>query len=192
MPFFLFLISFLLLFATPSNAQEIPISEEEMIHVVNSSFGNTPLYQSKDIPNEDLHSFDFNDDGKAEWVVIPKNACGITHTCHVFILQQNKSKKNSWQLLLLASGKITSLTPWGFLTLPHKTKGYVDFAMVFDQGHDGQGNRLFDRRIYVWNGKQYEEWTSLYPPPGTKGEEIQKRLEQLNSLKSSHKKPSRG
>ncbi len=169
------------------HAGETPISEGEMVRVINSNFGDSPLYQSKDIPDKELHAFDFNDDGKSEWVVIPQNACGITNTCHIFLLQQTQHSKDNWKLLLLANGKITSLTPWGILILPRKTKGYADLATVFDQGHDSKGNRILDRRIYVWNGKQYEEWNGIYPPPSEKSEEIQKSLEQLNQLRYSPK-----
>jgi len=168
-------------------ATETPISEGEMVRVINSNFGESPLYQSKDIPDKELHSFDFNDDGKSEWVVIPKNACGITNTCHIFILQQTQKSKDNWKLLLLANGKITSLTPWGILILPRKTKGYDDLAAVFDQGHDSKGHRLLDQRIYVWNGKQYEEWKGIYPPPSEKSAEVQKSLEQLTQLQYSQK-----
>lgn len=162
-------------------AQEVPISEDEMVNLINSSFKDYKLYGSKDIPDKDLHTFDFNGDDTAEWVVVPETACGETKNCTFFVMQYDKKK--GWKLLLMADGKVTNLTPWGFVVAPRKTKGYSDLISVFDMGPDNNANRLLERHVWVWNGKKYEEFTgSNYPPEGAK-DDMKALLAQVDQLK---------
>ena len=175
---FLFLFSFF--FPLKGNAQEVPISEEEMVALINSTYGKTPLYESKDIPDKDLHTFDFNGDGTSEWVVVPATACGETHNCTFFIMQYEKKK---WRLLLMNDGKVTNLTPWGFVVSPRKTKNYSDVITVFDIGPDNTGNRLLERHIFVWDGKKYMEFTGPKYPPDKDMPEITALLDQVDKLK---------
>jgi hypothetical protein len=176
----LFFLIFSLSFLPMGIAQEVPISEDEMVALINSSYGKTPLYSSKDIPDKDLHTFDFNGDGVAEWVVVPANACGETHNCTFFIMQYEKKK---WKLLLMNDGKVTSLTPWGFVVSPRKTKNYSDIITVFDIGPDNAGNRLLERHIYIWDGKKYAEFTGSKYPPDKESPEITALLDQVDKLK---------
>jgi len=175
---FLLVFSFFLL--PKARAQEVPISEEEMVALINSSYGKTPLYASKDIPDKDLHTFDFNADGTAEWVVVPATACGETHNCTFFIMQYDKKK---WRLLLMNDGKVTNLTPWGFVVSPRKTKNYSDIITVFDIGPDNAGNRLLERHIYVYDGRKYVEFTGAKYPPEKESPEITALLTQVDNLK---------
>ncbi len=174
----------------PSKAQEVPISEDEMIALINSSYGKTPLYEGKDIPDKHLHTFDFNDDGTSEWVVVPENACGETKNCTFFMMEYDKKpKKPGWKLLLMADGKVTSTTPWGFATAPRKTKGYLDIVTVFDTGPEGPGLRHLDRHIYVWNGKKYEEYSAGNYPPDRPNDEMKVFLSDLDKLKFQRTAP---
>lgn len=178
----LFFLSFLI--APPKAfSQEVPISEEEMISVINSAYGKTPLYEGKDIPDKHLHTFDFNDDGLSEWVVVPDNACGSTQNCTFFILQYNKkAKKPAWKLLLMADGRITSTTPWGFVTAPRKTKDYLDIVTVFDEGPLKAGVRQLVRHVYVWDGNRYVEYNQGNYPPGAPDTEMKAFLQSLDKL----------
>ncbi len=169
-------------------AREKPISEDELIRVINSAYGTTPLYESKDIPNEELHSQDFNGDGKDEWVVVPKNACGETKNCTFFILQHQGSK--GWKLLLTADGRVTPTTPFGFAIAPHHTKGYSDLVAMFDTGHDPSGARALDRRVFIWNGEKYEETTDKKYPPSDANEELKNFLKKMDQLRFSRLKPA--
>lgn len=165
-------------------AQEVPISEDEMVALINSSYGQTPLYSGKDIPDKHLHAFDFNDDGTTEWVVVPEDACGSTKNCTFFIMQYNKkAKKPGWKLLLMADGKVTSTTPWGFATAPRKTKGYLDIVAVFDEGPGNAGQRILAKHYYVWDGNKYSEYTQGNYPPDKMNDEMKVFLEDIDKLK---------
>jgi hypothetical protein len=178
----LFLPILLLALALPAFGQEVVISEEDMVKLINSSFGKYALYAGKDIPDKDLHSLDLNGDGTTEWIVVPATACGETKNCTFFVMQYNKGKK-AWQLLLMADGKTTNMTPWGFVTSPRKTKGYLDLITVFDTGPEAAGTRALERHIYVWDGKKYVEFTSgKYPPEGPTPE-LTTLLDQVDKLK---------
>lgn len=173
-----------LLFSVPVFSQELPISEEEMISVINSAYGKSPLYEGKDIPDKHLHSYDFNDDGISEWVVVPDNACGSTQNCTFFILQYDKkAKKPTWKLLLMGDGKISPLTPWGFATSPRKTKTYLDIVSVFDEGPASTGVRQLARHIYVWDGAKYVEYKLGTYPPEPSNDETKSFLQKLDQLK---------
>jgi len=175
---FLSIFSFFL--ALKARGQEVPISEEEMVNLINSTYGKTPLYSSKDIPDKDLHTFDFNGDGTSEWVVVPATACGETHNCTFFIMQYDKKK---WKLLLMKDGKVTPLTPWGFVVSPRKTKNYSDIITIFDIGPDNSGNRLLERHIFTWDGKKYVEFIGPKYPPDKETPEITALLDQVDKLK---------
>ncbi|MBL7685768.1 MAG: hypothetical protein JNK65_07025 [Deltaproteobacteria bacterium] len=170
------------LFSKPLIAQEVIISEEEMVDLINSSFKNYTLYEGKDIPDKDLHSTDLNQDGTPEWVVVPATACGDTQNCTFFAMQYDQKKKK-WLLLLMADGKTTPLTPWGYVEAPRKTKGYPDLITVFDMGPDGKGGRLLERHIFVWNGKKYEEFKGASYPPEAPSSEMTNLLAQVDQLK---------
>jgi hypothetical protein len=167
-------------FSLKARSQEVPISEEEMVSLINSTYGKTPLYSSKDIPDKDLHTFDFNGDGTSEWVVVPATACGETHNCTFFVMQYDKKK---WKLLLMNDGKVTPLTPWGFVVSPRKTKNYSDIITVFDIGPDNTGNRLLERHIFTWDGKKYVEFSGPKYPPDKETPEITALLDQVDKLK---------
>lgn len=184
--FFLSLVTCHLSLSPTGHTQEVPISEDEMVALINSTYGKAPLYESKDIPDKDLHTFDFNGDGTAEWVVVPATACGETHNCTFFVMQYDKKKK--WQLLLMADGKVTNLTPWGLVPSPRKTKNYSDIITVFDIGPDNTGNRLLERHIYVWDQKKnkYQEFTGPKYPPDQESAELTSLLDQVDKLKFQH------
>ena len=182
--FILLLFTFCLFAPLPGNAQEVPISEDEMVALINSTYGKTPLYESKDIPDKDLHTFDFNGDGTSEWIVVPATACGETKNCTFFVMQYDLKKKK-WNLLLMSDGKVTPLTPWGFAASPRKTKNYADIITVFDIGPDNIGNRLLERHIYVWDQKKnkYLEFTGPTYPPDQDSPELQALLSDVDKLK---------
>lgn len=179
-----------LLGARSAPAQEVPISEDVMVSVINSAYGKTPLYEGKDIPDKHLHTFDFNDDGVSEWVVVPETACGSTKNCTFFIMQYDKkAKKPTWKLLLMADGKVTSTTPWGFASAPRKTKGYLDIVSVFDEGPAAPGQRLLARHIYVWDGSKYVEYTQGSYPPDSANDEMKVFLADMEKLKFQSSAP---
>lgn len=171
-----------LLFPLALTAQDVAISEEEMVALINSSFGKYPLYESKDIPDKDLYSYDFNDDGISEWVVVPPSACGSTRNCTFFIMQLDKKKKK-WNLMLMGDGKVTNITPWGFAPTARKTKNYKDLILVFDMGPEAGGNRALDRHIYTWDGKKYVEFTGAKYPPEGPTPEMTALLDHVDKLK---------
>lgn len=180
----------LLLLPFSLHAQEVPISEDEMVALINSSYGKAPLYEGKDIPDKHLHTFDFNDDGTSEWVVVPDSACGSTKNCTFFIMQYDKkSKKPGWKLLLMADGRISGSTPWGFASAPRKTKAYLDIVSVFDEGPAGPGQRLLARHIYVWDGSKYVEYTQGNYPPDKMSDEMKVFLEDMEKIKYQHTAP---
>ncbi len=187
---FILLFSFYLFSIDSIYAQEVPISEEEMVVLINSTYGQTPLYEGKDIPDKHLHTFDFNDDGTSEWVVVPDSACGSTKNCTFFVMQyDSQSKKPGWKLLLMADGRISSTTPWGLAAAPRKTKGYRDIVAVFDEGPAGPGERLLARHIYVWDGKKYVEFTQGNYPPDKMTDEMKSFLESIDKIKYQRTAP---
>src|SRR4029453_2442270 len=171
-----------LLFPLPLLAQDIAISEEEMVSLINSTFGKYTLYESKDIPDKDLYSYACNDKGVSEWVVVPPSACGSTRNCTFFIMQLDKKKKK-WNLMLMADGKVTNVTPWGFVPTTRKTKNYKDLILVFDTGPEAGGTRALDRHIYTWDGKKYVEFTGPKYPPEGPTPEMTALLDQVDKLK---------
>lgn len=186
---FALILSFIL-HQTSLQSQEVPISEDEMIALINSTYGKAPLYTGKDIPDKHLRTFDFNDDGTTEWVVVPEDACGETHNCTFFIMEYDKkSKKPGWNLLLMADGKVTSTTPSGFAAAPRKTKGYRDIVSEFDEGPAAPGQRILARHIYVWNGSKYVEYTGGIYPPGGPNDEMKVFLSDLEKLKYQRTAP---
>src|SRR4030095_4194479 len=171
-----------LLFPLPLLAQDIAISEEEMVALINSTFGKYTLYQSKDIPDKDLYSYDFNDDGVSELVVVPPSACRSTRNCTFFVMQLDKKKKK-WSLMLMADGKVTNVTPWGFVPTSRKTKNYKDLILVFDMGPEANGTRALDPHIYTWDGKKYVEFLGPKYPPEGPTPEMATLLDQVDKLK---------
>ena len=85
-------------------------------------------------------------------------------------------------VLVRGEGKITPLTPYGFVVSPRKTQGYADLIAVWDQGPEPDGTRSLDRRIYVFNGTQYERYADSYPPPGSPPE-LNSLMGQVETLK---------
>ncbi len=158
-------------YSAGSLAQDKKINEKEMLSLINEGSGNAPLYETKDIPLENRNQFDFNSDGFPEWAIRPQTSCGETHNCTFFILQVD-SKKKKWKRILKADGKLTSLSPWGLIIVPHSTKGYRDIITVFDLGPEPNGDRSLERTHYLWNGKQYEKYTRGYPPSGSSSDLI--------------------
>ncbi len=189
----LILINFLIYFILSPlylHAQEVPMSEDEMVALINSSYGKAPLYEGKDIPDKHLHTFDFNDDSTPEWVVVPEDACGETKNCTFFIMQYDeKSKHPGWKLLLMADGKVTPTTPWGFAKAPRKTKGYLDIVAVFDEGPAGPGQRILAKHYYVWDGNKYVEYTQGNYPPDKMSDEMKVFLEDIDKLKFQRTAP---
>ena len=169
-----------LCFPFPAHAQDDKADLKEMLAVINSSLGDVTLYEPNDVPVENRNQFDFNNDGTAEWVIVPKTACGDTNNCTYFIMQ--KDKKGKWFILHKGDGKITSLSPWGIIITPRKTNGYFDFITVFDQGPEGNGTRSLEQTVYTWEGKKYEKYTGTYPPPGSPPE-LSGLMTEINKLK---------
>ncbi|MCE9624775.1 MAG: hypothetical protein K8R69_04875, partial [Deltaproteobacteria bacterium] len=152
------------LFPWAARADEGPkLEEKQMLSLINEASGGVELYHSVDIPVENRNQFDINGDGIPEWFIVPKTACGDTNNCQFFVIMFDKKK--NWHVLLKADGKLTSLSPWGVIIVPHKTKGYTDLLTVFDMGPEGNGQRSLERHVWVWNGKAYETSAQPFPPP---------------------------
>lgn len=158
--------------ATPSDA--------EILQVINGPSKDSPLYEEANLGPESRKILDLNGDGVSEFVVIPISACGDTHNCAFFLLQ--KDKKKGWRLILNADGKVTSLTPTGFVASPRKTQGWPDLIAVFDRGPEPNGSRYLDRRVYVWNGTSYNLFSDTYPPDNN-SPELQALLKKVEQLK---------
>ncbi|HKY62004.1 MAG TPA: hypothetical protein VJR29_01160 [bacterium] len=157
-------LALLIPFAGPLRAEEVQLPEKEMLSLINKASGGIELYSTPDIPVENRNQFDLNDDGVAEWFIVPKTACGETNNCQFFVISYEKKKKK-WRVILKADGKLTSLSPWGVIIVPHKTKGYTDLLTVFDMGPEKGGGRSLSRGVYVWDGKNYIRSTAAFPPP---------------------------
>ncbi|HKX12219.1 MAG TPA: hypothetical protein VJP40_03630, partial [bacterium] len=142
-----------ILLAVPLRAEEVQLPEKEMLGLINKASGGIELYTTPDIPVENRNQFDLNEDGVAEWFIVPKTACGDTKNCQFFVISYEKKKK-AWRVILKADGKLTSLSPWGVIIVPHKTNGYTDLLTVFDMGPEA-GGRSLSRGVYVWDGKSY-------------------------------------
>jgi len=155
------------------------LEEKQMLSLINETSGGVELYHSVDIPVENRNQFDINGDGIPEWFIVPKTACGDTKNCQFFVIMYEKKK---WQVVLKADGKLTSLSPWGVIITPHKTKGYTDLMAVFDMGPEKNGERSLERNVYVWTGKQYEKSTAPFPPPDA-GPEMTSFLKEVDKLK---------
>ena len=157
------------------------LAEQEMLKLINNASGGVELYTSSDIPVENRNQFDVDGDGIPEWFIVPKTACGETKNCQFFVIQYDKKKKN-WGIILKANGKLTSLSPWGVIITPTKTKGYTDLLTVFDMGPEGNGERSLERSVYVWTGKKYEKSSQPWPPADA-GPELQSLLKEVDKLK---------
>ncbi|MFO1464486.1 MAG: hypothetical protein U1F66_12000 [bacterium] len=165
----------------PLRAQDQPkLEEKEMLSLINQASGGIELYTTPDIPVENRNQFDINGDGIPEWFIVPKTACGETKNCQFFVIMFEKKK--GWRVVLKADGKLTSLSPWGVLITPHKTKGYTDLLTVFDMGPEKSGERSLERNVYVWTGKQYEKSSAPFPPPDA-GPEMADFLKEVDKLK---------
>lgn len=159
--------------------QQPKLEEKEMLSLINQASGGIELYTTPDIPVENRNQFDINGDGIPEWFIVPKTACGDTKNCQFFVIMYEKKK---WQVVLKADGKLTSLSPWGVIITPHKTKGYTDLMAVFDMGPEKNGERSLERNVYIWTGKAYEKSTAPFPPPDA-GPEMADFLKEVDKLK---------
>lgn len=158
----LFLLGAIVSGSLPLRAEEVQLPEKEMLGLINKASGGIELYTTPDIPVENRNQFDLNEDGVAEWFIVPKTACGDTNNCQFFVISYEKKKK-AWRVILKADGKLTSLSPWGVIIVPHKTNGYTDLLTVFDMGPEA-GGRSLSRGVYIWDGKNYIRSTSAFPP----------------------------
>ena len=157
----------ILLFQVDSFAQGQP-SNEDILKLIN--FGNemAPLYEAGDISATSIGKHDFNGDGSQEVVVIPDNACGSTRNCAFFILVADP--QYGWRVVLSAQGKITSLSPWGYIPAPRKTQGWQDLILVEDHGPEPDASRALRRYVYVWDGNKYIRYSGSYPPADASAE----------------------
>ncbi|MDL1871913.1 hypothetical protein FBR05_06880 [Deltaproteobacteria bacterium PRO3] len=177
-----FFLVWILLFPSLAPAQDQPkLAEADMLKLINDASGGVELYTTPDIPVENRNQFDVDGDGIPEWFIVPKTACGETKNCQFFVIQYDKKKKK-WGIILKADGKLTSLSPWGVIITPTKTKGYTDLLTVFDMGPERSGERSLERSVYVWNGKNYEKSSQPWPPPDA-GPEVQTLLKEVDKLK---------
>ncbi len=177
-----FFLGWILLFPSLVPAQDQPkLAEADMLKLINNASGGVELYTTPDIPVENRNQFDVDGDGIPEWFIVPKTACGETKNCQFFVIQYDKKKKK-WGIILKADGKLTSLSPWGVIITPTKTKGYTDLLTVFDMGPERSGERSLERSIYVWNGKNYEKSSQPWPPPEA-GPEVGTLLKEVDKLK---------
>src|SRR5262249_7581028 len=173
-----------------ARADQVQLSEQEMLHIINSAgLGAVDLYQSKDIPVENRNQFDVNGDGIPEWFIVPKTACGETNNCSFFVIMYDK--KNKWHIVLKGDGKLTSLSPWGGIIVPHMTKDITDLLSVLDMGREHSGERILERTLYVWNGKAYEKSTAPFPPPDASPELLSflKDVDKLKHERTGANKP---
>ncbi|HCU26046.1 MAG TPA: hypothetical protein DF383_13595 [Deltaproteobacteria bacterium] len=177
---FLILLAALLV-SIPAFADEPRLDEAEMLKLINSTSGGVELYTTPDIPVENRNQFDFNGDGFLEWVIVPKTACGETKNCTFFVIQYDAKKKH-WRLIGKGDGKLTSLSPWGVIIAPRKTKGYSDILSVFDQGPEAGGMRSLARNYYTWDGKNYVK--SSLPEDAAASPEMAAFLKEVDKLKS--------
>jgi len=176
------LLALILVSPSPAPAQDQPkLAEADMLKLINDASGGVELYTTPDIPVENRNQFDVDGDGIPEWFIVPKTACGETKNCQFFVIQYDKKKKK-WGIILKADGKLTSLSPWGVIITPTKTKGYTDLLTVFDMGPERSGERSLERSIYVWNGKNYEKSSQPWPPPDA-GPEVGTLLKEVDKLK---------
>ena len=160
--------------------KEVTLEEKEMLSLINKASGGIELYTTPDIPVENRNQFDVNEDGIAEWFIVPKTACGETNNCQFFVISYEKKPKK-WRVILKADGRLTSLSPWGVIIVPHKTNGYTDLLTVFDMGPEG-GARSLSRGVYVWDGKNYVRSTAPFPPPDA-SPELLSFLKEVDKLK---------
>jgi hypothetical protein len=172
---------FLIPFASQVRAEAVQLPEKEMLGLINKASGGIELYSTPDIPVENRNQFDVNEDGVAEWFIVPKTACGDTNNCQFFVISYEKKNKK-WRVILKADGKLTSLSPWGVIIVPHKTKGYTDLLTVFDMGPEA-GGRSLSRGVYVWDGKNYVRSTEAFPPPNA-SPELLSFLKEVDKLKN--------
>jgi len=174
----------LLLGASPLPAKEKPSEtdkeSQQLLQIINAGYGKNPIYDAEDVKAEDRHAVDLNGDGAEEMVIVPFTSCGETKNCEFFIL--GKDKKNGWRLLLRAQGKVTTVTPWGYVAAPHKTQGYPDIIAVMDMGPEANGTSSLERHIYVFNGNSYEAFEGDYPPAGA-GTDLLSLMKQVEALK---------
>lgn len=178
----IFWLAWILFLPSLAWAQDQPkLAEADMLKLINDASGGVELYTTPDIPVENRNQFDVDGDGIPEWFIVPKTACGETKNCQFFVIQYDKKKKK-WGIILKADGKLTSLSPWGVIITPTKTKGYTDLLTVFDMGPERSGERSLERSIYVWNGKNYEKSSQPWPPPDA-GPEVGTLLKEVDKLK---------
>ena len=161
------------------HAQEPP-DFNTILKLLNVGSPGEPRYYEGDIAEADRHSLDLNGDGINEYVAVPNSGCGETNNCSFYIL--GAEKKKGWRVLVRGEGKITNLTPYGFVVSPRKTNGFADLIAVWDQGPEPDGTRSLDRRIFVFNGIQYERFEEAYPPPGSPSE-LNALMKQVDQLK---------
>lgn len=173
-------LALLISLAAPLRAEEVQLPEKEMLSLINKASGGIELYTTPDIPVENRNQFDLNEDGVAEWFIVPKTACGDTKNCQFFVISYEKKKK-AWRVILKADGKLTSLSPWGVIIVPHRTNGYTDLLTVFDMGPEA-GGRSLSRGVYVWDGKSYVRSSEAFPPPNA-SPELLSFLKEVDKLK---------
>jgi hypothetical protein len=151
-----------------------------ILKLINIDSPGEPRYYEGDVTDADRRGMDLNGDGISEWAITPRQTgCGETGNCSFYILAADKKK---WKLILKGEGKVTNLTPAGFVVAPRKTLGYADILDVWDQGPEGDGTRSLEYRAYIFNGKIYERRDEAYPPADA-SPELSSLLKQMQQLK---------
>jgi hypothetical protein len=84
-------LALLVSLAAPLRAEEVQLPEKEMLSLINKASGGIELYTTPDIPVENRNQFDLNEDGVAEWFIVPKTACGDTKNCQFFVIRPGES-----------------------------------------------------------------------------------------------------
>jgi len=172
-----------LLIAPQVFAQNAP-SDEQILKLINLGSPGEPEFYVGDFGEADKHAIDLNGDGVMEWVITPTTGCGETKNCLFYVLA---AEKKGWRRLLKGEGKVTGLTPQGYVVAPHQTKGYSDLLAVFDQGPEANGTRSLERHIYIFNGAMYVRFSDTYPPADA-SPAVASLLKQLDNLKYGSKK----
>lgn len=172
--------SLLLILSAPlaTRAQEPP-DLKTILGLLNIGSPGEPRYYEGDILEADLHAMDLSADGNKEYVAVPNSGCGETNNCSYYILEKYKK---GWRVILRAEGKVTNLTPYGFVVSPRKTNGFADIVSVWDMGPEDDGTRSLEQRVYTFNGIQYERYPEAYPPPGSPSE-VNALMQKVNQLK---------
>jgi len=169
--------------STQAFAQSGP-SDEQILKLINLGSPGEPEFYPGDFGEADKHPMDLNGDGTMEWVITPTTGCGETKNCLFYVLG---AEKKGWRRLLKGEGKVTGVTPIGFLVAPHQTKGYSDLLAVVDLGPEGNGTRSLERHIYLFTGAMYARYSDTYPPSDA-SPAVAAMLKQLDGLKYGAKK----